>query len=65
MGPGPQGVSGIGHGASEYVRDPELRWDTAMRDGDGGLSLISGGIRAVTSADAKQDQLEEGDQGGP
>jgi hypothetical protein len=42
-----------------YVRDPEVRWDTAMRDGDGGQSLISGGIRAVTSADAKQDQLEK------
>ena len=42
-----------------YVRDPELRWDTAMKDGDGGQSVISGGIRAVTSADAKQDQLEK------
>ncbi|MGO9109381.1 MAG: virulence factor SrfC family protein [Thermoguttaceae bacterium] len=40
-----------------YVRDPAVRWDTAMRDGDGGQSLISMGIRAVTSADAKQDQL--------
>ena len=40
-----------------YVRDPALRWDTAMKDGDGGQSLIAGGIRAVTSADAKQDQL--------
>ena len=28
-----------------------------MKDGDGGQSLISAGIRAVTSADAKQDQL--------
>jgi hypothetical protein len=42
-----------------YVRDPALRWDTAMRDGDGGQSLIAGGIRAVTSADAKQDQLQK------
>ncbi|MGA2063654.1 MAG: virulence factor SrfC family protein [Thermoguttaceae bacterium] len=42
-----------------YVRDPGLRWDTAMRDGDGGQSLIAGGIRAVTSADAKQDQLQK------
>jgi len=40
-----------------YVRDPARRWDVAMTDGDGGQSLISGGIRAVTSADAKQDQL--------
>ena len=41
-----------------YVRSPELRWDTAMRDDDGGLSLISSGIRAVTKADEKQDQLQ-------
>ncbi len=40
-----------------YVRDAAARWDTAMKDGDGGQSLISAGIRAVTSADAKQDQL--------
>lgn len=40
-----------------YVRAPELRWDTAMRDDDGGLSLISAGIRAVTTADDKQNQL--------
>jgi hypothetical protein len=43
----------------EYVRSPELRWDTCMRDGDGGQSLIAGGIRAVTSADAKQNQLQK------
>ena len=30
-----------------------------MRDEDGGLSLISGGIRAVTKADEKQDQLQQ------
>jgi hypothetical protein len=30
-----------------------------MRDGDGGQSLIAAGIRAVTSADAKQDQLQK------
>jgi hypothetical protein len=41
----------------QYVRAPELRWDTAMRDSDGGLSLLSAGIRAVTSSEAKQDQL--------
>jgi len=29
-----------------------------MRDDDGGLSLISAGIRAVTKADEKQDQLQ-------
>ncbi|HIQ22246.1 MAG TPA: hypothetical protein EYH34_13560 [Planctomycetes bacterium] len=41
-----------------YVRWPEQRWDTAMRDDDGGLSLISAGFRAVTTADDKQDQLQ-------
>ena len=30
-----------------------------MRDDDGGLSLISGGIRAVTTADDKQNQLQK------
>ncbi len=42
-----------------YVRDPATRWDAAMQDDDGGQSLISGGIRAVTSADDKQDQLQK------
>ena len=28
-----------------------------MKDGDGGQSVISMGIRTVTSTDAKQDQL--------
>ncbi len=41
-----------------HVRSPELRWDVAMRDDDGGLSLISAGIRAVTTADDKQNQLQ-------
>ena len=41
-----------------YVRSPEQRWDTAMRDDDGGLSLISAGIRAVTTAEDKQNQLQ-------
>jgi hypothetical protein len=43
----------------EYMRAPEIRWDMAMRDDDGGLSLISGGIRAVTTADDKQNQLQK------
>jgi hypothetical protein len=47
----------------DYVRAPELRWDTAMRDDDGGLSLISGGIRAVTTAEDKQNQLQKEIQG--
>jgi len=41
-----------------YVKSSDERWDTAMRDDDGGLSLISGGIRAVTTAHDKQDQLQ-------
>jgi hypothetical protein len=41
-----------------FMRAPEQRWETAMRDDDGGLSLISAGIRAVTTADDKQNQLQ-------
>ena len=40
-----------------YLKSSEQRWDTAMRDDDGGLSLISAGARAVTTADDKQNQL--------
>ncbi|NQU26051.1 MAG: hypothetical protein HQ567_32595, partial [Candidatus Nealsonbacteria bacterium] len=43
----------------QYMRAPELRWETAMRDDDGGLSLISAGIRAVTTAEDKQNQLQQ------
>jgi hypothetical protein len=42
-----------------YMRAAEQRWDTAMRDDDGGLSLISAGTRAVTTADDKQNQLQK------
>lgn len=42
-----------------YVRAAEQRWDTAMQDDDGGLSLIAAGIKAVTRADEKQEQLEK------
>ena len=42
---------------ARYVKSAEQRWETAMRDDDGGLSLISAGIRAVTAADDKQNQL--------
>lgn len=42
-----------------YMRAVEQRWETAMRDDDGGLSLISAGIRGVTTADDKQDQLQK------
>jgi len=43
----------------EYMRAPQQRWDTAMKDGDGGLSLMSAGIRGVTTADDKQNQLQK------
>jgi hypothetical protein len=43
----------------QYMRSPESRWDAAMRDDDGGLSLISGGIRAVCNAEDKQNQLQK------
>ncbi len=43
----------------QYMRAPEVRWETAMRDDDGGLSLIAAGIRAVTTAEDKQNQLQQ------
>ncbi len=43
----------------QYMRASEQRWETAMRDDDGGLSLISAGIRGVTTADDKQNQLQK------
>ncbi len=42
----------------EFVANPDQKWTAAMADGDGGLSLISAGIRAVTTATDKQNQLE-------
>jgi len=41
-----------------YVSDPEMKWERAMTDGDGGLSLISQAWREVTTAHKKQEQLE-------
>ncbi|MEE9601973.1 MAG: virulence factor SrfC family protein [Thermoguttaceae bacterium] len=43
----------------QYMRAPELRWTAAMKDTDGGLSLISAGIRGVTTAEDKQKQLQK------
>ena len=43
----------------EYMDNRRQRWETAMRDTDGGLSLISAGIRGVTTAGEKQDQLQK------
>ena len=42
-----------------YVRNAEQRWDAAMRDDDGCLSLISAGIRSVTTAEEKQNQIQQ------
>lgn len=41
-----------------YVADPERRWQAAMRDNDGGLTLISQGFLGCTSSLQKQDSLE-------
>ena len=41
-----------------YVADPDKKWEAAMTDGDGGLSLISHAWREVTTAHKKQEQLE-------
>ncbi len=43
-----------------YVAAADLKWQAAIRDDDGGLSLISEGWREVTTAGKKQDQLEAG-----
>ena len=43
----------------QYVKDAREKWDAAMEDSDGGLSLISAGFRHVTTADKKQDQLQQ------
>ncbi|MCG8587277.1 MAG: putative virulence factor, partial [Pirellulales bacterium] len=42
-----------------YCRDAREKWDAAMEDADGCLSLISAGFRHVTTADKKQDQLQQ------
>ena len=43
----------------KYVASAQEKWHAAMQDDDGGMSLISAGWRAVTTAEKKQDQLEE------
>jgi hypothetical protein len=42
-----------------YIANPAEKWNAAMGDNDGGLSLISAGWRAVTTAEKKQNQLEK------
>lgn len=43
---------------AKYVASPGDRWQAAMRDEDGGLSLISEGFRAATDNAAKRASLE-------
>lgn len=42
----------------EHVRDPERKWAAAMRDDDGGMSLICEGFLKCTSPLQKQEALE-------
>lgn len=43
-----------------YVAEAPRKWAAAMRDGDGGSSLIAEAFRLVTSSDRKQTELEKG-----
>lgn len=43
----------------KHVRNADLKWDVAMRDSDGGLSLICQGFVDCTTSRQKQDALEE------
>jgi hypothetical protein len=42
-----------------FVADAGSKWEAAMCDRDGGLSLVSAGWRAVTTSEMKQSQLSE------
>jgi hypothetical protein len=42
-----------------YVKNPQRKWEVAMRDNDGGLSLISQGFLDCTNSLQKQDVLRE------
>ena len=42
----------------KFVANPETKWERAIIDNDGGLSLISEGWREITTAHKKQEQLE-------
>lgn len=42
-----------------YVERAEQKWQAAMRDGDGGASLIAEAFRKTTSALRKQDELNK------
>ena len=41
-----------------HVENAEQKWDAAMRDGDGGVSLLAPAFRQTTSALKKQDELK-------
>ena len=41
-----------------YVSEPVKKWEVAMRDGDGGLSLISRGFVGCTDSTQKQETLD-------
>lgn len=41
----------------KHVSDPTVKWEAAMRDGDGGASLIAAAIRESASPLRKQDEL--------
>lgn len=41
-----------------YVSEPQKKWEIAMRDGDGGLSLISQGFIDCTNSVQKQEALD-------
>ncbi len=43
---------------NRFVDDASAKWTAALRDGDGGLSLVSAGWRSVTTPALKQDQLQ-------
>jgi hypothetical protein len=43
----------------KHVRNAEAKWDVAMQDQDGGLSLICQGFVGCTTSRQKQDALEE------
>jgi hypothetical protein len=43
----------------KHVADAAMKWEVAMRDGDGGLSLISKGFIGCTDSLQKQDALQE------
>ena len=45
-----------------YVRDPAVRWDTAMKDGDGGQSLISCGHPRRDQRRRQAGPVDQGDR---